>query len=919
MAAYIIEDSLSKPKLRVDIARPIDALHLYPSHMWNNLVIIGEAGIDSVKSGFCNPEDHQIITNSEQMHRQQDCAVYVREGAVAVPVWVMWVAVAVSVAASIYSFVAAKNIKTPDNVNRTSESANNRIQKPTNDARLGQRVEYICGQLRSYPAKMANEYIVIENNEQVEYGYYCVGEGEYEISDVRDGNTPGSAMLGWALNAYRPYQTPMNGATPYFTVGGTINEPIRTAFQSDESVRDEIDPPNDLSVDAEYFLSASGVTGRIDVVGLPDDYSLDDLFEIGDIVNMVDVFATGIIGQKTVYKYENVGTPSVPIFEYVEYIINNNEKTDISTEQGSSINYIVTSIGDDYVNVEIPYSSGDVYDAWQRMGGRSISNNLNEFSSDYDTYLTESINDGYEMKSPVSDDYDYVDSIVIDNSGGRISKLYAGTLGPFAGQRGISTIQYNLLSDGLYKDAGGNATSDLTITGTITVRELDDAGVPTGIGIISPWSVSSNQSNRRKQTGDTFYVTHPYDNYQVEFNRDTPRDFDFNGAVFDIVELTELYFIRNEPSGAQYGNKTTVQTRRKQSAFSVGTAERINMLAERQYNDGSGRFKSRYFDDAVYFAAINERFGRRSQVQADKLRSHLRDIRDELVAYFGSEEVAYFDFTFDSQDLTFEEFINQVAKSVFCEAYQVGSDIRFFPDILQEVDAMIFSHANKTIGKQSMKVSFTDLQDKNYDCVEIKWRNPQKMDAQQSIFIPSQGTNPKVIELVGIRNEKKAEMHAWREWYRIKYQRYSYECGVGIEATHLVPSRRIGIVNNIAGTSMDGYVSAWDGGVRIRTSQEVNVMAHNDYVAVLSTPLGGTQSFNVTQGDTLNELVLDVAPSFYINTNLKENFSYFRVARDADLNADSYAVRSVSLNGAEISITAVNYAEEVFQKDDLMQ
>jgi hypothetical protein len=232
---------------------------------------------------------------------------------------------------------------------------------------------------------------------------------------------------------------------------------------------------------------------------------------------------------------------------------------------------------------------------------------------------------------------------------------------------------------------------------------------------------------------------------------------------------------------------------------------------------------------------------------------------------------------------------------------------------------MIFSHANKTIGKQSMKVSFTDLQDKNYDCVEIKWRNPQKMDAQQSIFIPSQGTNPKVIELVGIRNEKKAEMHAWREWYRIKYQRYSYECGVGIEATHLVPSRRIGIVNNIAGTSMDGYVSAWDGDVRIRTSQEVNVMDHNDYVAVLSTPLGGTQSFNVTQGVDLNELVLDVAPSFYINTNLKENFSYFRVARDADLNADSYAVRSVSLNGAEISITAVNYAEEVFQKDNLMQ
>lgn len=913
MAAYIIEDSLSKPKLRVDIARPIDALHLYPSHMWNSLVIIGEAGIESVKSGFCDPEEHQIIANSEQMHRQQDCAVYVREGVVTIPVWVQWAAIAVSVAASIYSYVAAKNIKTPDNINRTSESANNRIQKPTNDARLGQRVEYICGQLRSYPAKMANEYIVIENNEQVEYGYYCVGEGEYEISDVRDGNTPGSAMLGWALNAYRPYQTPMNGATPYFTVGGTINEPIRTAFQSDESVRDEIDPPNDLSVDTDYSLSANGTVGLITASDLPNGYSLADVYNIGDSVVLDGVYGNGIIGSKTIYRQLSSGN-------YPEVVINENEKTDISKDNGLVINYVVTNVGTNFIEVAIPYTSGAIYNAWQRMNGRSITKKITQLTTQYDSYISdvEDIGDyNYYMKDPLDDYYRITFTDVTPRA--KVVKVYAGTLGPFAGQSGVRTIQYNLLSDGLYKEGAGNATFDLTVSGTITIRELDEDGIPTGVGITSPWSLSSNQTNRRKQTGGTFYVNHPYDNYQVEFNRDTDRDFDFNGGVYDVVELTELYFVRNEPSGANYGNKTTVQTRRRQSAFSVGTAQRINMLAERQYNDGAGRFKSRYFDDAVYFAAINERFGRRSQVQADKLRSHLRDIRDELVAYFGSEEVAYFDFTFDSQDLTFEEFINQIAKSVFCEAYQVGSDIRFFPDILQQVDAMIFSHANKTIGKQSMKVSFTDLQDKNYDCVEIKWRNPEKMDAQQSIFIPSQGTNPKVIELVGIRNEKKAEMHAWREWYRIKYQRYSYECGVGIEATHLVPSRRIGIVNNIAGTSMDGYVSAWDGDVRIRTSQEVNVMDHNDYVAVLSTPLGGTQSFNVTQGATLNELVLDVAPSFYINTNLKENFSYFRVARDADLNADSYAVRSVSLNGAEISITAVNYAEEVFQKDNLMQ
>ena len=458
MAAYIIEDSLSKPKLRVDITRPIDALHLYPPHMWNNLVIIGEAGIESVKAGFCDPEEHQIIANTEQMHRQQDCAVYVREGVQGVvAVWIQWAAIAVSVAASIYSFVAAKNIKTPDNINRTSESANNRIQKPTNDARLGQRVEYICGQLRSYPAKMANEYIVIENNEQVEYGYYCIGEGEYEISDVRDGNTPGDAMAGWTLNAYRPYQTPMNGSTPYFTVGGTINEPIRTAFQSDESVRDEIDPPNDLSVDTVYSLSAIGNVGRIEASDLPEGYSLADIFSIGDNLLMVDAFATGVIGTKTVYN--KITSDSGDTYNPKD--INQNEKTDISTDGGLTIQYEVTDVGIDFVEVIIPYSSGLIYDAWQRMQGRNLNNEISAFSTSYDTYYSDYVIDDYKYMRNPSGAEQYKEIQRTDETpSGKVIKLYAGTLGPFAGQRGISTIQYHFLSDGLYKEARGHAQAE---------------------------------------------------------------------------------------------------------------------------------------------------------------------------------------------------------------------------------------------------------------------------------------------------------------------------------------------------------------------------------------------------------------------------------------------------------------------------
>lgn len=914
MSAYILENSLSKPKFRADICRPIDAMMLFPSNEWDSLVVIGEAGIQAVKHAGAAPEDFNIKLNSDEMHKIQDCAVIKREGVVAIPAWVAWAAVGVSVAASIYAYVAAKNIKVPSNVNQTQESPNNRIQARENEARLGQRVEYICGQVRLFPSKIAREYIVIENNEQVEYGYYSVGEGLLELSDTRDGRTSGNLMSGWALSAYGPNQSPMTGDAPFYQIGADIDEPIKTAFVSDEAVRDEIEPPNDLSVSLDLEMTYRGF-GVIEIVIIdkPDDYSFLDNYEPGEFVTLVNAFATAQKGTKTLYQINYSGGSTgfsqvtVPINDYVGIYENH------VTNQ--TIKYEIKSVFDGGMELWLPTSvTPEQETAIKRTSNtkltRSDTSRVDEFANGASIFYSSGLEGDYYSEVEVGD---YVKCVITSEPvNGVISGSSSRVLGPFAGQSGIKTIQYNLLSDGLYKD-DGSSVSGFKVSGQAIVREIDAAGNITGNSKDEPWELETNQENNRKQAGDTFTITHNYENYTIEFVRDTPRDFAFNGSVVDVVELTELYFMREEPAGASYGNKTTVQTRRRQSTFGIGAAQKINMLAQQSYPDGP----SRYLDDTLYYMALNNKFGRRTQQQADKMRTHLREIRQEIVDYFGSEEAAYFDYTFDSTDITFESAVNQVAKAVFASAYQIGSDIRFFPNLLQDVDAMVFSHANKQTGKQTFKYSFTDLQDKGYDCVEVKWRNPANQDAEETIYIPTQGTNPKVVELVGVRNKKKAEVHGWREWYRVKYQRFSYECLVGLEATHLVPGRRVGIVNNIAGVNLDGYVKAWDGDKRIVTSQDVDVSG-GGYTLIMSMPQGGTEAFTVTQGRYLDELLLDRKPIFDINTTLMENPQYFRIAKDDDLPRDSYSVQEVRLTDGGIQLVGVNYAPEQYQKDSLM-
>src|SRR5205085_2098226 len=83
--------------------------------------------------------------------------------------------------------VAVNAWNAPDSrglTNRAQESPNNQLSGRENRVRAMERVEDIYGTVRSIPSMLMPTYVKYINHQKVEYGYYCVGRGYYDIDDV---------------------------------------------------------------------------------------------------------------------------------------------------------------------------------------------------------------------------------------------------------------------------------------------------------------------------------------------------------------------------------------------------------------------------------------------------------------------------------------------------------------------------------------------------------------------------------------------------------------------------------------------------------------------------------------------------------------------------------------------------------------
>lgn len=192
--------------------------------------------------------------------------------------------------------VAQKQAKRDSTV---AASPNNGLSARTNSQRLNQRIPEIVGSVRSIPDLLLNPYIIYKNNQEIELGYYCVGRGKYDISDIRDGDTK-IADIGRnaSVVVYGPNTSP-NSGSPQLTVGNSITEPFvsvkpcgavtgQTLFAPNLGAMDSDDRMRAYSNGSIYYNPSSGPPW-----GVPPDTSWSENFQIGDWVTLS---FTGAIG-----------------------------------------------------------------------------------------------------------------------------------------------------------------------------------------------------------------------------------------------------------------------------------------------------------------------------------------------------------------------------------------------------------------------------------------------------------------------------------------------------------------------------------------------------------------------------------------------------------------------------------------------
>lgn len=547
---------------------------------------------------------------------------------------------------------ASANLK-----NSRSASSNNALQGRSNASRPGERIADIRGYVRAYP-DLLMDYRIFKDRTEYEVQFLCVGVGEYQLEDVRDGITPAANISGEQLDFYKNGAAPGFGS-PYMNIGGAVNLsqfPIMVAKASNEADGSEVKPPNYADISKATFKIYS--TGEIDTTvessgGTTIDWS--ERAPIGSTVTLTQFYSF---------------TPN-PL------------QSGTYTRNNLSGNYTVLSSGESILIVDTTGHTG-----WSDL---SVSGQ--------DAYLQAYLRtDGFW-------EFSNSGSSTLQKFTPSVDSTQPYVVGPYLLDSADKVMVNLYAQNGVYKTDGD--VYPFTCNFQVILSD------PTG----AMANVTHNMSVSGRYTeavGNTLIVNNPYPGaVNVSVRRTSNTDKGFEGSVVDTIKWRDLYAISNI-SARSYGDVTLVHTVTKATNAALKQKERkLNMLATRIYNGVA----SRNFADVVLSMHTDPFFGRRdlSTIDVDALY----DVQQQILDYFGDPRSIQVGYTFDNNSTTYEEALQTICNAVNVTPYQVGNVLYFFPELPQPVSAMQFGHMFKVPGSDKRTRAFSPPKD--YTGVQVKY------------------------------------------------------------------------------------------------------------------------------------------------------------------------------------------------------
>lgn len=768
---------------------------------------------------------------------------------------------------AIHFLVSSPAVKSPRSFK--AGSANNALSSRTNKERINGRIPYIVGRVRSVPDLIQVPYSVFNSHREVETAYMCIGAGSYEITnfDVRDGDTLCANITGTSVNIFAPLTSP-NSGSPYVTIGSDIPDGVLKVTRINE-------------VNGQDML----MIGRSGAQTISDDYDVQAYGKKDHRMKFRFFYSSGVGGFQT---DSGLGANNVLEKDLTDYFAPGDEVTLASvtdTFSGHTVvldgDYVVSSVTDSTVILADPALVNSDWTILQTFFPGTQTAFLNTNRGAF--------------------------------TGVRI--IRRRWVGPFdVLVKDNETIICNFICpNGLYfHDNQNQFTTNQEIT--VEVTPIDSGGTPIG-GVETFVDSVIGSSTSRTQRALTMRITPTFTGFfRIRARNTTLYQLLVNGSI-NLTLVGELQwrdaYATSVVPNLHFGDVTTmqVQTIATTDAFRVKERQ-INALVCRliPHWNGSiftGSAASTDGEDIIDFVCKDPVIGNLTTASLDELGFVVA--MDAIRIAFDSNEAAAFSYTFDDDNISFEETVQAIANACFCVAYRQGSLIKLNPERMRTDAVMLFNHRNKVPLSETRSIDFGTHD--NNDGVEIDYVDPDT-DAITTYFIPPDRSarNPRSIEVPGLRSRAKAWWHAWRGYNKILYQNVAVNFQATEEAAICVIQDRILIADNTRTGTQDGEVTAING-LTITASQPVSFPPGHTYHVFLQHTDGTVESIPATAGVS-NGIVLGRAPAVALQSNpLGGVPTRYMLVADDDRRANAFLLSEKQPDTKmTYTISAINYS-----------
>lgn len=874
-----------------------------------------------------------------------------------------YVAIAVAVVAAVVVATMAKNIPNAAAMaNATNQSGNNELSRRTNKARVWKRIPDIYGTVLSVPDLISNPYKIYDNHIEREFSLMAIGRGKYHIAnlaDIKDDTTPIQEIDGASVEVYEPF----NLTTPQYRVGKPIDQQFYNVKRSNSVNGQVLKPYKGASYEGERGMQIS----RDGTIRIPDtraslwirmaagrNMNIDmPGFRPGSQVDMKAVVRTitDIPTQGVKFNPENnalmfygdesklqqikvlkAGSTIYLNSRFVTKVVDNQSYT-----AGCSGFFTIKSVtavfgrkrekwwlqNNAFLGYRVEVQEPVAVSESIKYPHETLELKRADFSADLSGRyeVLSNVNNVLTLKDParVNPAWSTLPNAPLQTVGkASIKDIETEVIGPFVcDHAGTTQIIANIVAlSGLYsRDKDGEQALNVGVT--LKAMQVDNQGNIVG----DTYEISGVVQGKEKWQGTralTLRLTVPKGRYKVLCYRTTPTNENFDGSWVDEIKWRDLYY-GSELDIGNPGDITIVKSITNATDGALAVKDRkLNLVVTRMLPQriGTREFSTtlhptNYAADIFCAICLDPKNGGRTIDEIDV--EGIYDTYDKIKSYFGISDVVEFGYTFDDEDMSFEEMIQSVADATFATAYRTGEKIKIASDTNDKLPVMIFNHRNKIPGSETRSIKFGTQND--YDGIQYKYIDPQ--DGSQTIYmIPEDGSARKYqsIESLGVRNHRQAYLHAWRLYNMQRYKRISVKFKSLAEADLLVINDRIAVSDNTRAAYAEGEVIKQDG-LKVWLSGEVVATAGN-YIFFQHWNKT-TESIKIAKVEG-NVITLERAPSLQLAADDLNyvNSMYIIEASDKISRNKQFILQEKSPeDDMQVEVKAINYDERYYAND----